>query len=518
MEHAMTEIVLDLLSLGRSKTNINPERMIIGLRVFLLIADSLEKKEGDPPMPLNAGLLPSGGPPRVKTKFLSTTLTDETAKKIGIAPFYPPVRRALHGILHALDQSIGRTLACTIPQVSGRSVEEVLSGVKPKLDLLKTCVAAIPRIMPEGMTREDLLLLLSRLSIHIDHELVKTTFNSLQNIITNFPSWRHDVARVFAQFILQDIPDSCPLVLEAALKMLIQMITHWRALIATEADKQNTSPSVSDGVLCCVPWVEACALVMLCSYRSVSRRISLLLLKEVRSLHEALQLQMEESTVMDMIERATPTIIKRYLATLSVKERTELRLSSLNITWLADRSSCFLEQGGSRENLRDAWTQCLAGLLEPHVLPDACPTSLHIAWPYAFHRMVKAYAVLDPGGVAHDKGDKPPSLKGRRPVISSIEMFLWRNYLIFTSCTAPPSTSPQTSFISTDSAGLDSSGRFQQQLNARDLFHKVHVVWNYPGSWRNKNLSQPRLQHSIDLFDVAMATPPCTHGTLHIGY
>lgn len=68
--------------------------------------------------------------------------------------------------------------------------------------------------------------------------LHRTTFNSLQNIITNFPSWRHDVARVFAQFILQDIPDSCPLVLEAALKMLIQMITHWRALIATEADKQ----------------------------------------------------------------------------------------------------------------------------------------------------------------------------------------------------------------------------------------------------------------------------------------
>ena len=51
----------------------------------------------------------------------------------------------------------------------------------------------------------------------------------------NFPSWRHDVARVFAQFILQDIPDSCPMVLEAAMKMLIQMITHWKALIT---DKQ----------------------------------------------------------------------------------------------------------------------------------------------------------------------------------------------------------------------------------------------------------------------------------------
>ena len=63
--------------------------MIIGLRAFLVIADSLEKKEGDPPMPFTVGPLPSGGPARVKTKFLSSTLTEETAKKIGIATFYP---------------------------------------------------------------------------------------------------------------------------------------------------------------------------------------------------------------------------------------------------------------------------------------------------------------------------------------------------------------------------------------------------------------------------------------------
>ena len=44
---------------------------------------------------------------------------------------------------------------------------------KPKLDLLKTCVASIPRIMPEGMSRDDLVELLSRLTIHIDHELAR---------------------------------------------------------------------------------------------------------------------------------------------------------------------------------------------------------------------------------------------------------------------------------------------------------------------------------------------------------
>ena len=53
-------------------------------------------------------------------------------------------------------------------------VNAITSGErKPKLDLLKTCVAAIPRIMPEGMSREELVELLSRLTIHIDHELAK---------------------------------------------------------------------------------------------------------------------------------------------------------------------------------------------------------------------------------------------------------------------------------------------------------------------------------------------------------
>ena len=88
LEYAMQEVVLELLSQGRAKTALNPERMIIGLRAFLMITDSLEKEEGDPPMPINTGPLPSGGASRVKVRFLSNTLSSQTAKKIGIAPFY----------------------------------------------------------------------------------------------------------------------------------------------------------------------------------------------------------------------------------------------------------------------------------------------------------------------------------------------------------------------------------------------------------------------------------------------
>lgn len=58
--------------------------MNIGLRVFLVIADSLQQKDGEPPMPTTGVVLPSGNTLRVKKIFLNKTLTDEEAKVIGM--------------------------------------------------------------------------------------------------------------------------------------------------------------------------------------------------------------------------------------------------------------------------------------------------------------------------------------------------------------------------------------------------------------------------------------------------
>lgn len=57
--------------------------MNIGLRAFLVIADSLQQKDGEPPMPTTGIIMPSGNTLRVKKIFLNTTLTDEEAKVIG---------------------------------------------------------------------------------------------------------------------------------------------------------------------------------------------------------------------------------------------------------------------------------------------------------------------------------------------------------------------------------------------------------------------------------------------------
>ena len=42
---------------------------------------------------------------------------------------------------------------------------------KPKMDLFRACIAAIPRLIPDGMTKLELVELVTRLTVHFDEEL-----------------------------------------------------------------------------------------------------------------------------------------------------------------------------------------------------------------------------------------------------------------------------------------------------------------------------------------------------------
>ena len=57
-------------------------------------------------------------------------------------------------------------------------------------------------------------------------------------------------------------------------------------------------------------------------------------------------------------------------------------------------------------------------------------------WAFPIH----SFAIPERGA------DRPPVLRHPRiSFVSQPEMFLWRNYLFFASCTAPPSSVPQVS-------------------------------------------------------------------------
>lgn len=64
---------------------------------------------------------------------------------------------------------------------------------KPKLDLFRTVIAAIPRLIPDGMSRSDLVDTLARLTVHNDEELRGLAYQSLQNLVNDFQDWREDV-------------------------------------------------------------------------------------------------------------------------------------------------------------------------------------------------------------------------------------------------------------------------------------------------------------------------------------
>ena len=70
-------------------------------------------------------------------------------------------------------------------------------------------------------------------------------------------------------------------------------------------------------------WVEAIALVALCSYRPVTRRVALMILKEVRQLREVIghSVAGEDANVMDVIDKAAPVIIARHIDTLMPSEK-----------------------------------------------------------------------------------------------------------------------------------------------------------------------------------------------------
>lgn len=71
----------------------------------------------------------------------------------------------------------------------------------------------------------------SRLTIHMDEELRGLAFTTLQALMVDFPEWREDVLSGFAYFIVREVTDVHPTLLDNAVKMLLQLISQWRQAV-----------------------------------------------------------------------------------------------------------------------------------------------------------------------------------------------------------------------------------------------------------------------------------------------
>ncbi|KAM4547917.1 protein furry homolog-like isoform 5-T5 [Odontesthes bonariensis] len=470
LDFAMKEIIYDLLCVGKShKTfTINPERMNIGLRAFLVIADSLQQKDGEPPMPTTGIIMPSGNTLRVKKIFLNTTLTDEEAKVIGMSLYYPQVRKALDNILRHLDKEVGRSMSMTSVQMSNKEPEDMITGErKPKIDLFRTCVAAIPRLIPDGMSRQDLIELLAKLTIHMDEELRGLAFTTLQALMVDFPEWREDVLSGFVYFIVREVTDVHPTLLDNAVKMLLQLISQWRQAVQSSNkshDAQGSSSGRSLSLERTLPLgvlhvVEGLALVVLCSCRPATRRLAVNVLKEVRALHTALGIgKGDEELAIDVMDRLSASVLESFIH-LTGADPTNLLYcpSGIDLQALAEWSSspishqfdvvspshiwvfAHVTQG------QDPWVISLSSYLRLENLPKHCPTALNYAWMFAYTRLQLLSPQVDINSPINTK--KVNSLNSSDSYVG-----LWRNYLIL--CCSSASSSPSMCSSSSTSGSV----------------------------------------------------------------
>lgn len=463
----MQDIIFDLLNIGKNVKQLNPERMNIGLRAFLVIADNLQRKEGSPPMPSTIGQLPSGNTLKVKKTF--TKLTEEAARNIGVVTYYTSVRRALDTILKTLDSQVGRSMTSINPQNVNKEANDMITGErKPKIDLFRTCVAAIPKCIPDGMSKVELVELVSRLTLHVDEELKNLAFAALQGLIVDFPEYRQDIIDGFIDFTLKEVQDSFPQITDNSIRMLAQLLIQWRSVVIQPVDSttdkylemsmhcSKTAEAKEKHSVHTLHTVEGFAMAMLCSIKAMHRKLAFTVLRELRSLYKALYPDGKDELAIDIIEQNAPSVIEKALVYVSGSDKSSLGLSpQMDLHLLAEKSALLAEkQKDSVSNCisRDLWSHCLAGFLELMFSnTKRCSCSFQFTWPYINNRLFTIYSLIDPNADFDSIKSRSSiiSFKAPRAQANLSDVCLWRNYLIFLCCATPTAVlSPQVTTIS----------------------------------------------------------------------
>ncbi|XP_029647107.1 protein furry isoform X5 [Octopus sinensis] len=503
LDFAMKEIIFDLLCVGRPIKFLTPERMSIGLRAFLVIADSLEQKDGDPPMPQSTATLPSGSTVRIKRTFLNKMLTDDTAQRIGLSSYHSHVLKTFDSILRALDLQVGRTFLLTKGEHTNKEAEEILTGDrKPKIDLFRTCVAAIPRLLPDTMSNQELVEMLTRLTVHIDDELKGLAFQALQNLMQESPLYRQQVIQGFVLFIQQDLSDLNSQLLDGALRMLVQLLARWK----NNSSPQKTPPTcvknlqttnIEDHMEKPNPTsfyvlheVEGLALVMLCSIRLVTRKLALLLLKEVRCIlgtNESAQAEVSTPCLLDMMNTHSPAAVKQVLPYLPASEKAAvLVVSNIDLQWILDRAAHVWSAPKQRsEEIQqytmvntsfsqpDPWVKCLVNIVSPSSssCPSSsssfsqCPPAIGYAWMVVYSRLQSLFPLVDLSAQSNDNRASSILRSVSKKVSNETEAFLhlWHSYTVLACSLAQQGT--QFSMVYDFSSSMEINGNNNNNTN-----------------------------------------------------
>uniref|UniRef100_H9GB92 FRY like transcription coactivator n=1 Tax=Anolis carolinensis TaxID=28377 RepID=H9GB92_ANOCA len=292
----------------------------------------------------------------------------------------------------------------------------------------------------------------------MDEELRALAFNTLQALMLDFPDWREDVLSGFVYFIVREVTDVHPTLLDNAVKMLVQLINQWKQAVQMQNKNQEAQRGVGNGTAPTLPLeknpyssvfhvVEGFALVILCSTRPATRRLAVSCLKEIRALFIALDIS---KLAIDVMDRLSSSVLESFIHLTGADQTVLLYCpSSIDLQTLADWSSspishqfdvispshiwifAHVTQG------QDPWIISLSSFMKQEYLPKHCPTAVSYAWMFSYTRLQLLSPQVDINSPINAK-------KVNTAISSDSYIGLWRNYLIL-CCSAATSASSSTS-------------------------------------------------------------------------
>ncbi|KAJ3575656.1 hypothetical protein NPX13_g3957 [Xylaria arbuscula] len=499
-EYCCKNIIFPLINADLFNSNkelkveqLEPDRMVIGIRAFLTIMSDLEQGEhGRPPFPQEFQFpsnsdrmppespvsLPSSGAP-VASTLLSTTgeaLSRPVQLKTlseGVRDYYKKFSQILGKITIICDNTFG-----------GQAVlDEKFSSPGPKTPitesfnfarrddyqspadqkqafygLLHVAVQALPRCFTPDIPFNPLINLLCTGTAHVQDNIARSSAQSLKSIAKQ--SHAHQVTMGFARFIfnfddryatMSDGGMLGPGHIENTLRLYVELLQIWRDEIrqktrdaASEPIEANASEKRGlkldlSSIWAEVEHVEARGLFFLCSQSRRVRHFAITVLRLITEFDTALGKDRAQDNdnvrLIDILENESIQVMSFKDELLSVAERSRLQRGMQN----ANNKGALIELCTS-DVFYDTtlWFKIFPNLIR--IAYDRCPFTLTIGRDLICNRILQMYKTIytlsEPSRGLYHGSDPASARQTARTPTTQPEVLIeqWKLYLTF-ACT-----------------------------------------------------------------------------------
>lgn len=515
---------------------LEPEKMVIGIRSFLLIMADLEKgAPGRPPFPLDFNYVP----PIERTPMLSPQLAPHLFPELLAPPareerlswpvhtakigdpareYYAKFCEILGKITIMCDEAFGGQLVfedrfnIQTPKTpmsetfsfSRRDDQQAISDQKRGYyDLFHVAVQALPRCLSTDIPFNSLINLLCTGTSHVQSHIASSSVESLLSIARQ--SHAQQVTIGFARFLLSNddryssIQDGgllSPAHAENTLQLYVELLQIWIEEIKRKAKMAAQDPGDDSrsgargiqldlsGIWAHVDEAESHGLFFLCSQSRKVRSFAIAVLRLVTEFDAALG--KDNVRIINILERDSSTVMNFNDDNLSVAERSRLQRGMRK----SNPQNALIELSGSDITYDSTlWFKIFPNLVR--IIFDRCPFATTMAREIIFarlHPMNKAIKALSeaPKGSPYSNYEilqNRSATHATTPPKVMIEQ--WKLYLIFACTTLTVAGGQQQPLQDLQHARKTSKPAEQGVMkldNARTLFQRIMQLLSSPTS------------------------------------